>query len=268
MPGSGGRSQGQELLSRTRTGALALIAITTLGLAIPALGNAAVVRVLGPSLRIDGFAGETNVIEVRYQPSSPSQTGTLGPRLLVDDPVGSNALGTLCFEVSFETASCDAAGVQTIDAGLADGNDALVIANAGPEAVPASYPASIRGGIGNDVIKTGAGDDRVLGDVGKDSLAGGLGDDRINGGPGTDGLVGFGGDDILAGGPGNDGIFGQKGRDEMSGGDGNDVIVARDGKPDERIDCGPGSPERALVDREDPRPVSCTAAKPGKPKQP
>lgn len=254
------------MLSRARAGALALIAITTVALALPGLANAAVVQLIGSSLRIDGFTGVTNTIEVRYQASSPSEVGELGPRLLVDDKAMVNALGAGCFETTnFETASCGAAAVQTIDVGLADGNDTIVIAGAGPEAVPESYPASIRGGEGNDVIKAGAGDDRVLGDAGRDSLAGGLGDDHVSGGPGSDGLIGFGGDDILSGGPGNDALFGQKGKDTMLGGAGNDVLVARDGTRDRRIDCGPGSPERALIDRKDPRPVSCTAAgKPGK----
>jgi Ca2+-binding RTX toxin-like protein len=211
----------------------------------------------GSALEIVGYPGATNAIDVRFQASAPDAAGALGPRFLVDDTVGANALGSLCFRPAPETASCDATAVTGITAYLQDGSDVLAIASEAPDAVPAIYPATIRGGIGDDIVKAGLGDDDIDGEAGKDTLAGGPGADEVSGGPGYDGLIGFEGDDSLFGGAGDDALFGQKGRDRFRGGNGRDVLVARDGKPDRRLDCGPGKPERALIDREDPRPTSC-----------
>lgn len=239
-------------------GALALAAVTSIALALPALGSAAVVQLLGDQLRIDGYEGATNTIEVRYRALDVTAQGGPAARLIVDDKAGINALGEGCVELTLESASCAAASVAGISAGLTDGNDVFVVASAGDEPVPASIPANVRGGVGNDVIKTGLGDDRVAGGAGKDTIAGGLGDDVLLGGPGIDGLIGFGGNDILRGGPGNDALFGQKGRDIFRGGAGNDVLLARDGLRDRRIDCGAGSAERAVVDPSDPRARGCS----------
>ena len=56
--------------------------------------------------------------------------------------------------------------------------------------------------------------------------------------------------DRLYGGPGNDVLIGGKGEDFYFGGGGNDVINSADGVA-ERIDCGTGRKDRAIVDRRD-----------------
>jgi hypothetical protein len=87
------------------------------------------------------------------------------------------------------------------------------------------------------------------------------GADRRTGGPGTDIFIGRGGPDVLRGmggrdclygGAGADRLVGGRGDDVLSGGVGNDVIDARDGRRwRDRVRCGPGSRDRALVDRRD-----------------
>jgi Tol biopolymer transport system component len=87
------------------------------------------------------------------------------------------------------------------------------------------------------------------------------GADHRTGGPGTDILIGRGGPDVLRGmdgrdclygGAGADRLIGGRGDDVLSGGAGNDVIDARDGRRGhDRVRCGPGSRDRALVDRRD-----------------
>ena len=105
----------------------------------------------------------------------------------------------------------------------------------------------LRGGRGNDRVVGAPGDDVVRGGPGRDKVNGGAGDDVVAGGPGNDILVGKSGDDLVTGGSGDDRIYGSAGHDELRGGAGNDVIDARDGEPD-RIDCGPGDDDTAIVD--------------------
>jgi hypothetical protein len=56
--------------------------------------------------------------------------------------------------------------------------------------------------------------------------------------------------DRISGGRGNDVLIGNGGRDCFEGGRGNDRLVANDGRR-ERVDCGPGPRDRAVVDRVD-----------------
>jgi hypothetical protein len=73
----------------------------------------------------------------------------------------------------------------------------------------------LRGGRGNDDLRGGAGDDRLLGGSGNDTIRGGAGDDWIEGGDGCDTLFGGDGDDVLLGG---------RGADSIKGGNGDDVL--------------------------------------------
>ena len=99
-------------------------------------------------------------------------------------------------------------------------------------------PMVVRGGNGNDTVKTGTGDDFISGGNGDDSLRGTRGDDTIEGGVGNDTLEGQLGNDLINGGidddsiTGNDGddtLFGSSGNDNIRGDDGNDVIRAGSG---------------------------------------
>ncbi len=116
----------------------------------------------------------------------------------------------------------------------------------------------------DDRLFGGLGNDLLLGGDGADKLEGGPGDDRLQGGNGSDGLSGSAGADELLGGPGNDFLFGRggpdrldggSGSDRLLGGSGDDLIFAVDGELD-RIDCGAGSADRAVVDAID-RVVRC-----------
>jgi hypothetical protein len=228
-------------------------------LLVPAAAHAASAVYVTPAgeLRADDYRGEPDKIEIRFEPDQPGTPA----RFLVENEATAGAYNKTCAELSPLVVACPAASVTSVAADLGAGNDVLEVTAVGAAAVPGAYPVRAKGGEGNDVIKSAGGEDLLSGQAGNDIVAGGLGRDRLSGGAGGDGIVGFGGDDTLRGGPGNDALFGQKGRDVFAGGVGDDVILARDGLRDRRIDCGPGSAERAVVDLKDPRAKSCPPAK-------
>lgn len=106
----------------------------------------------------------------------------------------------------------------------------------------------VRGTNGRDTPAT------VPGSGSGDRLVGGGGKDRLNGLEGDDCVLGQGGGDRLKGGPG---------KDRLVGGSGNDVIRAADGERD-RVSCGAGKRDRAVVDRRD-RVTQCERVRRGKP---
>ena len=101
------------------------------------------------------------------------------------------------------------------------------------------------GGNGDDTLHGGAGDDEVdggddllwgendhdvlIGGEGDDSLDGATGQDRLDGGPGADRLDGGNDADTLVGGPGPDQLVAGHGDDALEGGPGDDAL---DGGPD------------------------------------
>jgi RTX calcium-binding nonapeptide repeat (4 copies)/ell wall binding domain 2 (CWB2) len=105
-------------------------------------------------------------------------------------------------------------------------------------------------GAGADRGQGGAGNDLVLGGRGKDRIGGGSGRDKIRGGADADRLEGGGGNDSITGSAGKDRLTGGSGRDTLSGGSGNDRISARDRSRD-RVSCGGGRRDIAIVDRRD-----------------
>ena len=100
---------------------------------------------------------------------------------------------------------------------------------------------TLRGGAGPDVLDGRGGNDTLFGLGGNDRLLGGAGSDRLFGGPGLDTLLGGAGNDRLLGGPG---------LDTLLGGAGNDRLESRDGVRD-RVSCGAGKRDLAIVDRKD-----------------
>lgn len=126
----------------------------------------------------------------------------------------------------------------TVDAG---GGDDIVRTGAGDD--------QVSGGYGDDIIFMRAGDDQYAGPgsfftFGNDVIRGQAGNDTIYGVKGDNYIVGGSGDDLLVGGTGNDVIFGLGGKDSivvdsglgfgesgeyfMSGGDGDDFIRGGD----------------------------------------
>ena len=129
------------------------------------------------------------------------------------------------------------AGADTVLVGDLTGSDLEVI-NAdlaeGPDTFDASQtntPVSMRvlGGIGNDRITTGPGDDFLRGAFGDDTLSSGGGQDEVIGDEGTDLITGGPGNDTLNGGGGDDVLLGRSGSDFILGGGGNDRRVRHDG---------------------------------------
>lgn len=103
---------------------------------------------------------------------------------------------------------------------------------------------------GNDnVVLSGSRDGKLYGGGGADRLDGSDGDEEIHGDRGRDYVYAGVGADVIDGGPDPD---------TLVGGINSDRIRADDGKPDVRIDCGPGSEDVARIDRKiDPRPWGC-----------
>jgi hypothetical protein len=97
--------------------------------------------------------------------------------------------------------------------------------------VPASMPAEIHGGAGNDDIQDASGNDAsraFYGDAGNDKIQGYGGNDLIDGGDGNDEVDGGEGDDQVYGGAGDDTMYGDHykdpGADVIDGGPGYDNI--------------------------------------------
>jgi Ca2+-binding RTX toxin-like protein len=91
-----------------------------------------------------------------------------------------------------------------------------------------------------------------------DELDGDSGNDHIYGDRGADFLDGGPGNDILDGGPKAPDDGDPHGPDDsFEGGIGNDLILAADHDKDNRIDCGPGKHDVAVIDKIDPKPMHC-----------
>lgn len=105
----------------------------------------------------------------------------------------------------------------------------------------------ITGGLGDDRIQAGDGNNQAWGDVagqenaavggldqittgaGNDIVYGGGGNDRINLGDGNDYAFGGFGHDLIGGGAGNDRLYGGEGNDVISGEDGDDLLLGNAG---------------------------------------
>ncbi len=85
------------------------------------------------------------------------------------------------------------------------------------------------GGIGNDFLVGGSGNDTLNGSFDDDYIYGGIGNDSLIGGPGHDYLSGYTGNDTLQGNMGNDRLYGQDNNDQLDGGSGADSIYGGNG---------------------------------------
>ena len=95
-----------------------------------------------------------------------------------------------------------------------DGNDTLEVSST-PAAV-LDEPATINGGIGNDLIRGGSGADVLNGDAGDDDIRGSQGNDSLNGGTGNNQLFGETGNDTMTAGLGADTFNGSFGTDTVT----------------------------------------------------
>ena len=94
----------------------------------------------------------------------------------------------------------------------------------------------------SDVIAGWGGPDTIIGRAGDDALWGNAGGDRILGGPGMDRIYGGLGPDVLEGGRDADGI---------RGGPGNDIIITAGDEAIDKVSCGEGLADVAVVDADD-----------------
>jgi cyclophilin family peptidyl-prolyl cis-trans isomerase/Ca2+-binding RTX toxin-like protein len=85
------------------------------------------------------------------------------------------------------------------------------------------------GGGGNDILQGGAGDDQIVGGIDNDGLSGGSGNDTLLGGLGEDTLFGGSGDDSIRGEDGADTLFGGIGNDDVDGGADTDQVAGGSG---------------------------------------
>ncbi len=92
--------------------------------------------------------------------------------------------------------------VRRVDIKTLGGNDRVTVADS------VLIPVRVWGGAGNDVIKTGGGNDLLYGEAGNDTLDAGAGSDKLYGGDGNDVLRGRAGKDYLYGQAGNDWLYG------------------------------------------------------------
>jgi hypothetical protein len=163
----------------------------------------------------------------------------------IPGPFGStNGDDTLTGTAAGETI-CGLLGNDVINGG--GGNDTLFGDLCGVKA-KASAAAAATGG--DDKLNGGDGNDTLYGAGGKDVLKGEKGKDKLFGGDGNDTLDGGAGKDSVDGGRGNDKLTGGADANVLKGGAGNDSVKARNGKKD-KIDCGAGRKDSAVVDKAD-----------------
>jgi len=193
-------------------------------------------------------------------------------------------------------AACDAGAIERTSClgAFAVGTGAFIGTKRADQAIVGATVVLSYGG--DDFLSTGPGEDSVCAGKGSDVIQPGADDDAIAGGPGTDWLnynnampggividlaaalatgltIGtdtFSGIENAQGSEDDDKILGDDKRNRLVGGGGADTIRGRGGidvidargagnDPDIEINCGPGdnSKEKALVDPEDPAPISC-----------
>jgi Ca2+-binding RTX toxin-like protein len=134
----------------------------------------------------------------------------------------------LTLNVGSQFFTFQASSIRQIVANLGAGND-----NWNGLASGFKAPQTIRGGLGNDAITTGEGNDTIYGDAGNDSLIPWAGADKVFGGDGDDWIALTNGDggqfgypsDVAYGERGNDTLIGGS-NDQIFGGDGDDQLTA------------------------------------------
>jgi RTX calcium-binding nonapeptide repeat (4 copies) len=223
--------------------------------------------------------GERNVVTITQEVGP--EFGRL--RYLVRDDGAPVQAGQGCEQVEPGAVACTAATAGPLR--LGDGNDSLTATQGRTSGGPGRDLLSVtygptNGDAGDDVIYGntaggGAGDDHLVatdaeGGPGDDvlrcpaesrcGLFGGAGDDRLTGGDDKDRLFGYAGDDIMQGGGrfdillgnrGDDRLAGGAGKDRVQGGHGADRLFSRRDRVLDRVICGPGRRDLAVVDRRD-----------------
>jgi Ca2+-binding RTX toxin-like protein len=212
-----------DLSAGTSSGADGSDDLTGIENVLGGIGNDSI---LGDSLnnRLDGGAGNDTVIGGQ---GSDSLDGGTDIDLVDFSAVTGNIFkNTTSNNFNFDGVSARVVGFERFL--LGSGNDQVFLGTA-------TQSATLDGGVGNDVIVSGSGDD---------SLFGGTGNDVLNGTEGNDTLDGGIGDDVLSDDGGNDSFFGGVGNDELTHGDfgGAAADATLDGgEGDDTLDGGAGN---------------------------
>ena len=183
---------------------------------------------------------ENGTLTARGEGSDGSLFLTLSTTVRFDDNTKYLTIGTGgASSVNYDPAVCikDDNYIDTLlcryDPGVpvaligTDNKDNIWVVGNAPD-LPSSYPITIDGRGGDDLLKDAANDE-----AGR----------TISGGAGNDKLEGYGGNDTLDGGDGNDEVNGSAGNDTVRGGNGDDVVNGDDYKSPgaDVIDGGPGN---------------------------
>ncbi len=157
-----------------------------------------------------------------------SVTGlNLSAARLFDFYQAGNPLGAVNYLLSGDDTINGTSFRDVLKAGA--GND-RVLGNSGNDALSGgSGMDTLRGGNGDDVLGGGTDDDQLYGDAGTDTLKGDAGADKLYGGDGNDRLYGGAGNDALSGGAGNDKLYGDDDSDKLLGGLGDDLLDGGNG---------------------------------------
>jgi Ca2+-binding RTX toxin-like protein len=220
--------------------------------ALAALGGATLIGTLGAGLAIPASAAVPLIVV--------SSSPTNGVKIM-----GTDAVDTIVVTRAGTTAapriSVDAATPLSIQVGCqpVPGDPTQALCTSPLASGGVFRQIAIYAGAGNDVISHGVlatpmpslavpmkvigglGENKISGGPGQDDLIGGPDDDTLSGGDAADELFGHSGDDTLDGGPGlDDELYGGPGNDTLNGGSGNrDLLDGGFGA--DRMDGGPGS---------------------------
>jgi RTX calcium-binding nonapeptide repeat (4 copies) len=237
-------------------------------------------------LVLTAAAGEANQITITQEP-----VGYRRLRIVVRDESAPVQAGPGCERLDDRTAACVAGAIGPVQLGDGDDRidspAGDVYGGEGADILSTRFAGAVKGDDGDDVLigvrgEGGSGADLVVvtsgrGDAGDDILRcfspdawchldGGLGDDMLSGGTGTDRLLGRQGNDLMRGGADFDRLMGGLGRDRLVGGAGGDhlygdagadTLVSREDRSAgearvrDRVDCGTGRRDLAVVDRAD-----------------
>jgi Ca2+-binding RTX toxin-like protein len=125
-------------------------------------------------------------------------------------------------------------------------------------ALSTSFDVTVLADDGNDVVRTGPGDDfingaqaddKVWSGGGRDWVRTGIGNDQINGEGGNDYLVGQDGRDVIHGGDGDDRLYGSTGSDTLYGEGGRDSANCGGASDKAYLDAGESARECESVSR-------------------
>lgn len=253
----------KSAFARTRAAAVAVVGCAVV-LVLAGSAWAAPTRIPRSETGIKVLAapGTTNDVTIAYGVFEQLENGLVIDDQVITDSAGLNVVpGELqdCTQPEQNSTKClDTGTLAGVPAGttgsgedpnvfLGDGNDTFSSDNVGD--------LTVSGGPGNDRM-IGGSRPSIFADFETGALTVVPSEEDFFGNYGNDVLIGKGQPDLLNGGAGNDKLNGGPGRDSLFGGAGDDVLNAKDGERDAIVDCGPGR-DRAIVDKVDPKPISC-----------